>query len=278
MVRFWMGLVLMLSAVCQAAPQTPYAFGVLNQRSLQATAAYWNPILNYVSARSGVPLELHIGRTANETTDRVVAGQLDFAYTNHLFTPKRDRLGWRVLARQESPGIRGQVVVLDHSPAKTLQELENKPVAFANPYGVTGYYVPMDLLLCAGVKVTPVFSGNQEASMGQLVSGQVAAAGVNHQVMADFAQRRQLKYRVLAESEPYFDLAVMASPRVSAADGEKVRQAFINMASDPEGLSVLQHAAQSLGLPKVRGFVSADDRDYSNYRSFFKHTQVPVNE
>lgn len=275
--RIWWCLALVLSTACQAA-QTPYAFGVLNHRSLQATAAYWNPILNHVSARSGVPLELHIGRTANETTDRVVAGQLDFAYTNHLFTPKRDRLGWRVLARQDTQGIRGQVVVLDSSPVKTLHELADKPVAFANPYGVTGYYVPMDALLRAGVKVTPVFAGNQEAAMGQLMSGQVAAAGVNHQVMADFAQRRELKYRVLAESEPYFDLAVMASPRVSAADGEKVRQAFVSMARDPEGLRVLQLAAQSLGLPTARGFVAADDRDYSNYRNFFKQTRVPVNE
>ncbi|MGB9128776.1 MAG: phosphate/phosphite/phosphonate ABC transporter substrate-binding protein [Thiobacillus sp.] len=274
----WAGLALMLCTVCQAAPQIPYAFGVLNHRSLQATAAYWNPILNYVSARSGVPLELHIGRTANETTDRVVAGQLDFAYTNHLFTPKRDQLGWRVLARQDSEGIRGQVVVLDSSPIKTLQGLADKTVAFANPYGFTGYYVPMDALLRAGVKVIPLFSGNQEAAMGQLLSGEVAAAGVNHQVMASFAQRRQMKYRVLAESEPYYDLAVMASPRVSQADGEKVREAFVSMTRDPEGLRVLQLAAQSLEQTKARGFVAADDRDYRNYRNFFKHTLVPVNE
>jgi phosphonate transport system substrate-binding protein len=276
--RIWLCLALLLGTTVQAAPTVPYAFGVLNQRSLQATAAYWNPILNYVSARSGVPLELHIGRTANETTDRVVAGQLDFAYTNHLFTPKRDQLGWRVLARQDSQGIRGQVVVLDRSPIKTLQELAGKPVAFANPYAFVGYYVPMDRLLRAGVTVSPLFSGNQEAAMGQLMSGQVAAAGVNHQVMADFAQRRGFKYRVLAESEPYFDLAVMASPRVSAADGEKVRQAFVSMTHDPEGLRVLQLAAQSLGLPKARGFVAADDQDYSNYRRFFRQTRVPVNE
>jgi len=277
MKRIGLCLALMLGTACQAA-QTPHAFGVLNHRSLQSTAAYWNPILNYVSARSGVPLELHIGRTADETTDRVVAGQLDFAYTNHLFTPKRDQLGWRVLARQDTQGIRGQLVVLDSSPAGTLRELAGKPVAFANPYGFTGYYVPMDALLRAGVKVTPVFAGNQEAAMGQLMSGQVEAAGVNHQVMSDFAQRRALKYRVLAESEPYFDLAVMASPRVSKADGEKVRQAFVSMSHDPEGLRVLQLAAQSLGLPGARGFVAADDRDYSNYRNFFKHTKVPVNE
>jgi len=274
----WVGLALMLSTASQAASQIPYAFGVLNHRSLQATAAYWNPILNYVSTRSGVPLELHIGRTANETTDQVVAGKLDFAYTNHLFTPKRDRMGWRVLARQDSEGIRGQVVVLDSSPVKTLQGLGNKTVAFANPYGFTGYYVPMDALLRAGVEVTPLFSGNQEAAMGQLMSGEVAAAGVNHQVMASFAQRRQVKYRVLAESEPYFDLAVMASPRVSLADGEKVRQAFVGMVRDPGGQHVLQLAAQSLELTKARGFVAADDRDYRNYRNFFSQTRVPVNE
>jgi phosphonate transport system substrate-binding protein len=278
MKKFWICLILALGTVCQAAPPTPYAFGVLNHRSLQATAAYWNPILNYVTAHSGVPLELHIGRTANETTDRVAAGKLDFAYTNHLFTPKRDQLGWRVLARQDSSGIRGQVVVLDRSPVKTLQALAGKPVAFANPYGFTGYYVPMEALLRAGVKVVPVFAGNQEAAMGQLMSGEVAAAGVNDQVMADFATRRGLKYRVLSESEPYFDLAVMASPRVSAADGEKVRQAFVSMARDPEGQRVLQAAAQSIGLSEGRGFVLADDRDYNNYRDFLKRTLVPLNE
>jgi len=273
-----MCLALLLGTACQAAPPAPYAFGVLNHRSLQATAAYWNPILTYVSARSGVPLELHIGRTANETTDRVVAGKLDFAYTNHLFTPKRHKLGWRVLARQDTQGIRGQVVVLDSSPVTTLHELAGKPVAFANPYGFTGYYLPMDTLLRAEVKVTPLFSGNQEAAMGQLESGQVAAAGVSDQVMADFARRHQLKYRVLAESKPYFDLAVMTSPRVNTADGEKVRQAFINMAGDPAGLRVLQQSARSLGLSEVRGFVAADDRDYADYRAFFQHTRVPLNE
>lgn len=276
--RIWLCLALALGTAAPLASAAPYAFGVLNQRSLQATAAYWNPILNYVSARSGVPLELHIGRTANETTDRVVAGRLDFAYTNHLFTPKRDRLGWRVLARQDTEGIRGQLVVLEDSPVHTLQDLAAQSVSFANPYAFAGFYVPMDMLLRARVQVTPQFSGNQEAAMGQLMSRHVAAAGVNHQMMADFAQRRQLKYRVLAESEPYFDLAVMASPRISVPEGDKVKQAFVGMAQDPEGQRVLQRAAQSLGLARVRGFVAASDADYRNYRVFFRRTQVQVNE
>lgn len=261
-----------------ASASDVYAFGVLNHRSVHATAVYWNPILDYVSARSGVPLELHIGRTANETTDRVVAGKLDFAFTNHLFTPRRDRLRWRVLARQDTPGIRGQIVVPAESPVRRLQDLAGKPVAFANPYAFVGYYVPMDILLHAGVEVSPQFAGNQEAAMGQLLSGAVAAAGVNDQVMAGFARVRGFDYRVLAQSDSYFDLAVMASPRVSAADGEKVRRAFVGMLRDPVGRRVLENSAATLKLPAALGFVFADDDDYANYRDFFRRSRVALNE
>jgi phosphonate transport system substrate-binding protein len=282
MKSFWLACLLGLAGFSASAanptPAMPYAFGVLNQRSLQLTAAYWNPILGYVTARTGIPLELHIGRTANETTDKIVWGEIDLAYTNHLFTPKRSALGWRVLARQDSTGIRGQVVVLASSAARRLADLQGQAVAFANPYAYAGYYVPMDSLLRAKVTVTPVFAGNQEAAMGQLLAGQVAAAGVNHQVMADFARRKQFQYRVLADSEPYFDLAIMASPRVSEADGEKISRVFVGMKDDPEGARVLARAAQALGLEKVRGFAQADDRDYANYQRFFKQTRVPVNE
>lgn len=271
-------LALIFGVVGYATAAKPYTFGVINQRNLQATALYWNPILKYISAKSGVPLELHIGRTANETTDLALVGKLDFAYTNHLFTPKRAALGWRVLARQDSPGIRGQIVVRADSPARSLHDMDGKTIAFPNPYAFVGYFVPMDALLRAGVTVKPVFAGNQEAAIGQMMSGEVAAAGVNHQLMAEFSRRSGTRYRVLYKSEPYYDLAIMASPRVSQAEGEKVRQAFVGMAQDPEGLHVLNAAAQAVGQSRLRGFVAATDGDYANYRAFFRRTRVPVDE
>jgi phosphonate transport system substrate-binding protein len=88
-------------------PVKTYPFGVLNQRSVSLTAQYWNPILRYLSEKTGVPLSLRIARTANETTDLAVKGELAFVYTNHLFTPDRDKLGYTVLARQEGEAIRG---------------------------------------------------------------------------------------------------------------------------------------------------------------------------
>jgi phosphonate transport system substrate-binding protein len=255
-----------------------YPFGVLNQRSLALTAEYWNPILRYVSAKSGVPLALRIARTANETTDLAARGELAFVYSNHFFTPKRDKLGFRVLARQDGDGIRGQIVVADDSPIRTLENLASQAVAFANPFAMAGYFVPMDRLLKSGVHVQPVFAGNQEAAMAMLKINKVVAAGVNNQVMADFGRREGFRYRVLYESEPYLDIAVMAHPQVPNAVNDKIRAAFSGMMADPEGRTLLIAAAAMLKQVKLRGFVPADDRDYDNYRRFFHHTQVPLDE
>ena len=42
------------------AQQRPYTFYVLHQRTISLTAQYWNPILTWVSAKSGVPVELQL--------------------------------------------------------------------------------------------------------------------------------------------------------------------------------------------------------------------------
>lgn len=257
-------------------PGKPYPFGVINQRSVTLTAEYWNPILRYLSEKTGIPFSLRIARTANETTDLAVKGELAFVYTNHLFTPERDKLGYTVLTRQDGDPIRGQIVVAAHSPIQKLAELDGHKLAFANPYGFTGYFVPMDHLLRNKVNVIPVFMGNQEAAMGQLRAGHVAAIGVNHKAMADFARREDFTYRVLWTSDPYYDLAVMAHPSVSASLREKVRAALAAMKTDSEGLAVLTQAARVLELPKPRGFEVATDVQYDNYRAFFSKTLVPL--
>jgi phosphonate transport system substrate-binding protein len=249
-------------------------FYVLNQRSVALAAQYWNPIMTYVSKRSGVPLELKLARTAEE--GNAIAERLgyDFQYTNHFFTPERDRLGYKVIARPAGPGIRSQIVVPKDSPIQTLQDLNGKDVGFVSRDGFTGYWVPYDALLRAKVKINPVFTGNQESSFAQLKVYKIAAAGVNDSVMARYARRESFAYRALWTSEIYQDLCIMANPRVPAAQVAAVKGALINMASDPEGRRVLQAGADLLKMNGQLGFVAAENRDYDNYRRFYRTTQV----
>ena len=257
-----------------APAQDTYKFYVLNQRSVALTAQYWNPILTHVGRKSGVPLELKLAKTPQEGNIIAEKGGYDFQYTNHFFTPDRDRLGWKVIARPAGPGIPSQIVVPEDSPIQTLHDLDGKDVAFVSPDAFLGYWVPMDALLRAKVKVNGLFTGNQEASSAQLKVKKVAAAGVNSSVLARYARRESFAYRAVWTSEAYLDLCIMANPKVPADKVAAVRTALINMVRDPEGRKVLEAGAELLKSTGELGFVAADDRDYDNYRKFYRTTQV----
>jgi phosphonate transport system substrate-binding protein len=132
----------------------------------------------------------------------------------------------------------------------------------------------MDALLRANVNVKVVFTGNQEASSAQLRVNKVAAAGVNSSVMARYGRRESFAYRPLWTSEMYQDLCIMANPRVPTDKVTAVKTALINMVDDPEGRQILEAGADLLKMNGDLGFVSADDRDYDNYRKFYRTTKV----
>ena len=267
-------LVLLALVSMEAMAGEARSFGVLNQRSATLTAQYWNPILQYISKKTGVLLDLKMGKTAPETSAMIGRGEFDYVYSNTIFTPANTPAGHKVFARPIEPAIQGQIVVPEDSPIRTLKELDGKEVGFPSTAAFVGYAVPMNALLRAGAKVKPVFAGNQEGIMGQMKAGRVIAAGVNSTVMRDYGQRENFRYRILWTSENYFNLPISAHPRVPARETTVVRDAFINMAADPEGKSVLEASAAVIKQPPPYGFVAAEDKAYRNYRQYFKTTLV----
>ncbi len=252
----------------------PFSFGVVNQRSVALTAEYWNPILDYVTRKSGVPLRLVMGKTAPETTQLALRGELSFVYTNHLFTPSRVRLGYRVIARPDNAGIRGNIVVRNDSEVRTLGDLAGKTVAFPSPEAFVGYWLPMDALLRARLTIRPVFAGNQEGALAQLAAGSVDAAAVNSAIQRDYARRTKHDVRVIWASEVFPDLCVMAAPSVAPGVARAVQGALVEMGATADGRAILAAGAQILGLAYPQGFVAAADQEYEPYRRFYKGTRV----
>jgi phosphonate transport system substrate-binding protein len=263
----------MLSAGA-AAQEKPLSFGVVPQRSPVLTAQYWNPILRYVSRKSGVPLVLKLARTGTEESEMIGRGEFDFIYSNHNFTPSNDRVGYRVIARPMEDAIMGQIVVPASSPIHALKELDGEEVVFPSKAAFVGYYVPLDALLKAGVHVKPLFAGNQEGAMGQLKTGRVPAAGVNSQVMRDYAVREHFEYRVLWSSKPYLNIPIAVHPRVPAGKVKAVQAALVGMSNDPEGEKVLAASAKLIKQQPPYGFVMSTDKDFDNNRQFYRTTLV----
>jgi len=103
--------------------------------------------------KSGVKLVLKIGRTSADTTSYVLAKEVDFAFTNHLFAPEREKLGWQTFGRRNIPPISGEIVVPQNSPITDISQLSGKDVAFPGPEALIAYKVPMAHLLDQQIKV-----------------------------------------------------------------------------------------------------------------------------
>lgn len=256
-------------AVGQAQP-AGYSFSPVNQFGIGLTAAYWNPIISYVSEKSGVKLNLKIGRTSADTTSYVLAKEVEFVFSNHLFSPEREKLGWSVFGRRQTPALQGQIVVPADSPITELSQLKGQDVAFAGPEAFIIYKVPYSHLLSNKIDVKVVFAGNQDAAFAQLFSGKVQAAGGNSQLVQGFERRENKKFRVLWSSEPFQDLALMASGKVPEKDVKAVAKAFMGMSKDPKGRDILHQASKEVGLANDAYFIPATDADYAAYRRFFQ--------
>jgi len=252
-----------------AAGPACYNFSPVNQYNVQVSASFWNPIIHYVATRSGVCLNLKLGRTSADTTSFVLAREVDFAFTNHLFSPEREKMGWTVFGRRDLPPVRSQIVVPADSPIRDLHQLAGATVGFPGPEALVAYKVSYAQLLRRDIPVNVVFAGNQDAAFTQLFAGMVKAVGANSQLVENWKGREGAAFRVLWSSEPYNDLALMYSPRVPAARARAVARAFLAMHRDPEGRRILDAAGELIHSPAPISFVAADDGDYASYRAFY---------
>lgn len=253
----------------RAAEPACYNFSPVNQWNLQVSAGFWNPIIGYVAARSGVCMNLKLGRTSADTTSFVLAREVDFAFTNHLFSPERAKMGWTVFGRRNLPPVRSQIVVPADSPIRSLKQLAGASVGFPGPEALVAYKASYAQLLQRDIPVTVVFAGNHDAAFTQLFAGMVKAVGANSQLVENWKGREGAAFRVLWSSEPFNDLALMASPRVPAAKVSAVARAFLTMHRDPEGRRVLAAAAELIHSPAPISFAAASDADYASYRTFY---------
>ncbi|CAK0772655.1 phosphonate transport system substrate-binding protein [Gammaproteobacteria bacterium] len=252
------------------AQEAGYRFSPVNQYDINLTAAYWNPIIAYVSEKSGIPLSLKIGRTSADTTSYVLAREVEFVFSNHLFSPEREKLGWKVFGRRQMPPVRGLLVVPEDSTIIELTQLRGQEVAFPGPEATIGYKFPYAHLLSKGIDIKVVFGGNQNAALAQLFAGKVQAVGGNSQLIEGYAKRENKQFRVLWSSEPIYDLALMVSSKVPEKDLKAIAKAFFSMHQDSQGKDILHQASAQVGLTEDPYFIPSDGREYDSYRRFYQ--------
>lgn len=261
--------------LAQAQDIPTYRFGVINQRPVLATAAFWNPVLAWVSKRSGVNLELRMGLNADDTSERLLNGEYDFFYGMLAFMPKADFLGYQVLVRENDPPIMGAIIVRPDSPIQTVADLAGRDILFASRHVFYGYQLQMAFLHVEKINVQPRLMGNQESVMTAFRIGEGDAAAVNMRVLDRFLRRQSLNYRVVWQSELTPALPVTVQAHVPKGVAERVAQAFVDISREPDGQRVLAEVSQRVGTT-LSGWVLSSDEEYQRVRQVYHLVANPA--
>jgi len=217
-----------------------YSFGVVPQFEARELAAVWAPILEQVSQRSGLKLTMKGAPRIPDFEAAFQAGEFDFAYMNpyHAMIAARKQ-GYIPLLRDATP-LYGVLAVAKNSPYQQVKDLHGKKISFPAPNALgASLLMRADLDALFKIKFTPLYAQTHTSAYLNTALGVSEASGG---VKATFdRQKSDLRdnLRIIYETRKSPPHPVVAHPRVTGAHRLRVKNAFLELASTPEGAALL---------------------------------------
>jgi phosphonate transport system substrate-binding protein len=245
-----------LASVMPTLADTPLRVAVVPQMPALDLHRAWTPLLERVSARTG--LQLQMVQTASipafEALFQRGEAELIFANPYHMVMARAAQQ-YEPLVRDGAQALTGVLVVASHSPLARVDDLRGAEIAFPSPnaYGASLYM--RALLAQRGVAIQPRYVRTHSNAYRQVVSGLVpAAGGVRHTLERESPEVRAA-LRVLFETPPSAPHPLAAHPRVPAPQRGLITQALLELADREPAL---------LGPVQMPRPVAADyRRDYA---------------
>lgn len=168
------------------AGRTVLRFGVTPYLHPERLREQFASVRAHLSQTLGVEVEFVVSHSYGEHIERLVRGELDIASVSPL--------SW-VLARERAPGLRlvasqvaegmpwfsSYILVNKDNPADRLEELVGSRVAFVDTRSTSGFLLPYDAFLSAGLDPERDFSevryvGSHNEAIAALARGEVDVA------------------------------------------------------------------------------------------------------
>lgn len=183
---FLLGLVLLCG--CGQPEAERVRIGISATESDADLVRRYEPLRKHLEKKLGRKVEIRTATDYSTVIEALKSGQVDVAYFGAAAYAK----AWLVSGGKVKPllatldengdsGYRSIVVVPAASPAKTLQDLKGKSLAFADPNSTSGYLAPSFFLGEEGIDVRKFFGkvgfgGSHENSVVAMVNGTYDAA------------------------------------------------------------------------------------------------------
>lgn len=218
-------------------------------------------IKSYLGAQTGLAIELKTASSSLDVIDMLGADKADVAFmTTEEYLVAREQ--YRVEAALQvtrhggETAYDGVILVKAAGGVKDAAGLAGKNFAFADPYSISGYFLPSVFLKKSGVKVKPVFSGSHKAALAALLDGSADAAATYAGAARGHSELRVLAVTGTAPNEP-----VVMRRSLLPEKRRAVTAALAALSGTPEGKKALGAVAD------ISGFVPVSEEPYRSMHS-----------
>jgi phosphonate transport system substrate-binding protein len=242
------------------APEGGYTFGIGPVQSATELAKRWAPFLDYVSKKSGVPLQFATAKDISTYQQQLIDGVYDFGYINpYHYLASNKSSGYTAFAREKGGKLSGILVVRKDDPIRSLTQLSEKTVAFPSANALASTWLPVNMLEKNNITVIPQYVNSMDSVYIAVVKGIFPAGGGETRTFGTLDPAMKDQLRILWTSDPLPPFPFISHPRISKSEVAKVQKAMEQMSRDPEGMELLK-------VHKFKGIERSKDADYDVVR------------
>lgn len=249
-----------LLSVLSAEATDTYSFAVVPQFDQRKLFTIWKPIIENVSKRTGIQLNLVATLTVPEFERELSKGSFDFVYANPYHVLREEsRQGYIPLVRDKTP-LRGILVVARDSSFKTPADLDGQQMAIPsfNALGAS-LLLRADLAQLFKVRVNPVNVKTHSSVYLYVANGLIPAGGGVEKTLQEQEPAVRDLLRVLYTTREMPSHPIAAHPRVPLKVQQAVRQAILALDGSEEGRKLLREVP-------IQAVVPASMKDYAPMR------------
>lgn len=249
------------------------------------TTAVLAKVKKYLEARLNVPVEYLQSTDYTTVIEAMVSGKAHMAYLSpfsYVLATQKQKLVPIV-----APGLNGKPMgyrsYIITSPATGLQTMDDVKarahgltLCFADPASTSGHLVPRAYLTSIGLDPKTafkqmMFAGSHAASLLSVKSGKTDLGCVFEPMYQKMIREGTIKegdIKILWISDPIVESPICMRPEVSPAFTQKVRQAFLDMPTDPLGHDAF-HSFMAMYFPKIAdslSYIEINDSVYDGLR------------
>lgn len=239
--------------------------------SPQGTLESYAPLLEYLEAKLGRPVERLQSSTYAETNEILASGLADVAFVcTGAYIHGSSEFGMEILAVPEISGESvyfSWVIVPFDSPVNDIADLRGSVFAFTDPLSLTGWMYPNFMLLQINEQPEAFFGRtfftySHDQAIHAVASGFADGAAVDSLIYNYLVEREPSiaqKVRIIHKSPAFGMPPIVTNPGIQPQLRADLQEIFLGMTDDPDG----QAALGALGIDR---FVLVEDQLYDSAR------------